>query len=420
MSLAASRDPWLRIQSPHFELFTLGSETSGVSLLQHFEQVRLFFLRGFGSGSRDLARPIRIFDFDNDGAFQHYSPNQIAFAFYQPGSDYDYIVMKSGAMEHYPVATYQFLHVLIHETGVPVPLWLNEGLAQVYATLSIETSRVVVGLSIPFFTDVVKRDWIDLRTLLSTGRDSPLYNETAPANLFYAESWGLTHMLNFDERYRKGLPALLLALQNQSPGNAFESVYAKPLDRIQDDLRGYMRQPGLRGLIYHVQLQKPDMVKIESHSGLQARLAEVDLLGAEPRRQPQVRAAYTTLAKDYPNRSEVELQWGLACWHSQDPDGARQHLARGAELGASGQPQMAEGILEIVECLGGLARLDVRIGGETRHLLVLDFRSLTTGGGSGNSATVNCGAQSRSVSVDYQPLLEGSVLSGVTRSIEFR
>jgi hypothetical protein len=45
---AAPADPWLRIQSANFELFTTAGERAGRDLVRHFEQVREFFLQVFG------------------------------------------------------------------------------------------------------------------------------------------------------------------------------------------------------------------------------------------------------------------------------------------------------------------------------------------------------------------------------------
>ena len=45
---AAPADPWMRIRSANFELFTTGSERTGRDLIQYFEQVRGFFQKAFG------------------------------------------------------------------------------------------------------------------------------------------------------------------------------------------------------------------------------------------------------------------------------------------------------------------------------------------------------------------------------------
>jgi hypothetical protein len=44
--LPAATDPWLKITSANFELYTTAGERAGRDLVRHFEQVRSFFPAG--------------------------------------------------------------------------------------------------------------------------------------------------------------------------------------------------------------------------------------------------------------------------------------------------------------------------------------------------------------------------------------
>ena len=59
---AATHDPWLKITSANFELYTTAGERAGRDLIRHFEQVRSFFLQAFGS-RLSASRPARIIAF---------------------------------------------------------------------------------------------------------------------------------------------------------------------------------------------------------------------------------------------------------------------------------------------------------------------------------------------------------------------
>src|SRR5271165_1130158 len=72
---AAPADPWLRIQSANFELFTTAGERAGRDLVRHFEQVRGFFLGVFGVKSGDR-RPVRIVAFHSEKEFAPYRPSE--------------------------------------------------------------------------------------------------------------------------------------------------------------------------------------------------------------------------------------------------------------------------------------------------------------------------------------------------------
>ena len=70
---AANQDPWLKITSANFELYTTGSERSGRDLVRHFEQVRSFFVQAFGDRLPD-AKPACIIAFRNEKEFDPYRP----------------------------------------------------------------------------------------------------------------------------------------------------------------------------------------------------------------------------------------------------------------------------------------------------------------------------------------------------------
>src|SRR5271165_2051294 len=218
---AAPADPWLRIQSTNFELFTTAGERAGRDLVRHFEQVRAFFLQVFGAKSTN-GKPVRIIAFHSEKEFQPYRPNEAATAFFHDGGEHDYIVMQGAASEHYGVATHEYTHLLVGQAAGVIPVWLNEGLAELYSTLEQEGPKIVVGKAPPGRLQALRENrWVDLNVLLATGRDSPLYNEKSRAGMFYAGSWALVHMLNLDPQYRPQLSAMLDALKSSQSAQAF-------------------------------------------------------------------------------------------------------------------------------------------------------------------------------------------------------
>ena len=118
---AASHDPWVRIRSTHFELFTTSGEHNGRDLVREFELVRSFFQQAFGLDGANGSR-VRIVSFRSDRDYQPYSPTKVADAFFQPGPDHDYIVMKSSSGEVFPVAIHEYTHLLLRQTKMRRPV----------------------------------------------------------------------------------------------------------------------------------------------------------------------------------------------------------------------------------------------------------------------------------------------------------
>ncbi|HXB66937.1 MAG TPA: tetratricopeptide repeat protein [Candidatus Acidoferrales bacterium] len=346
---AAPKDPWLRITSANFELFTTAGERSGRDLIRHFEQVRSFFTQAFGSKLAS-PKPARIIAFHSLDEYRPYRPNELATAFYQPGAGHDFIVMVNGGREHYDVAVHEFTHLMIHQSNLAVPVWLDEGMAELYSNLAPTGAKIVVGNVIAGRAQTLLREnWIDLRTVVAVDRNSPLYAERPKAGMFYAESWALVHMLNLDPAYRPQLRAMVEALKDGGAPAAFQKAYGKSIDQVQDDLRQYLTNATIHAAVFDIQLPRQvDSPAIETAAGLPARMALAELLTNTRAKLDQAGAMYQQLARDYPDRWEVEEGFAQWDWRQRRSDEALRHFARAAQLGCP-NPRM---FLEYAQVLG--------------------------------------------------------------------
>ena len=331
---AATHDHWLKITSANFELYTTAGERAGRDLVRHFEQVRSFFLQAFGS-RLSASRPVRIIAFKNEKEYQPYRPNEFATAFFQPGAIHDLIVMSSASSEHYPVAVHEFTHLMIHQSGMELPPWLNEGLAELYSSLEPSGEKILVGQLIPARLHVLRSEpWIPLDTLVAVDHSSPFYNEKSHAGMFYAESWALVHMLNLDPAYRPQLKSLVAALKDNDPPASFAKAYGKQLEEVDAALRAYFSAPTVHAELFDVQLPKSvDAPEIQPAASLPARLALAELLANRRGRSEDARAAYDQLAAKYPDRWEVQEGLAQFAWQQRRLPDAAQHFARAVELG---------------------------------------------------------------------------------------
>jgi hypothetical protein len=336
---AAPSDPWLRIQSQNFQLFTTTGERNGRDLVNHFEQVRAFFYEAFGSKPIS-ARPARIIVFRNDKEYEPYRPNQSASAFYQPGSDHDFIVMRNAAGVD-EVAVHEYTHLLVGQSGQTIPIWLNEGLAELYSNLDPLAGQIVVGKPLRGRVHALGSEkWIPIRTLMAADRDSPFYQEKSRAGMFYAESWILVHMLVLSREYRPKLHAMLEALKetgtsDDGSARALETAYGKSIEEIEKDLRSYMAATTLAAAVFDAPSVKPVAeLEVDRNAGMAARLALAELTTVTPGKSAQARAAYAQLERDYANRWEVQQSVADFDLRERRNSEAAEHYAIAVELGA--------------------------------------------------------------------------------------
>jgi len=332
--LAAPSDPWLKITSANFELYTTAGEKSGREMVRHFEEVRSFFVQAFGGRLKD-AKPARLIVFRNEKEYQPYKPNEFASAFFHSGMQHDFIVMSSASTEQFPTAVHEYTHLMVHQSGMDLPPWLNEGLAELYSNLEPRDSKIIVGQVIPGRLQVLRSDkWIPLATLVKVDHASPYYNEKARAGMFYAESWALVHMLSLEPQYRPHLDALAVALKDKDPQTAFVDTMGQRIEEIDAALRDYFTAATIHAAVFDVQLPKSiDTPEIETGASLPARLALAELLVNMRGRTEQARAAYEQLAKAYPDRWEVEEGLGEFHWQQRKLQDSAQHFARAMQLG---------------------------------------------------------------------------------------
>jgi tetratricopeptide (TPR) repeat protein len=331
--LAARDDRWVCIRSPHFELFTEGGEPGGRELVHYFEQVHSFFQQAFGLNGR--GRVVRIVSFRSTRQFQHYETSKIADAAFHSGSRHDYILMKNDEADRDQMAVHEYTHLIVRATNHDIPVWLDEGLAEVYSNLEPHGSYVVVGRVLPArLAALTGGRWIDLRALVSANRTSSVYNKQDEAEMFYAESWALVHMLALDNAYSPRLKSLMDSLLHEDGVEAFQKTYGKPIEQVEADLRLYLDNSRLNAAVFQVRLPESDPApKVTLKAGLEARLALAEMLLDYPGRIAEARAAFELAARDYPQRPEAEQGLGEFMAHERRGQEAATHFARAESLG---------------------------------------------------------------------------------------
>ena len=333
-SLLFSESRWIKATSSNFELYTTAGEKKAREGIVHFEQVRSFFLKS--SGLKPAKGRVRIVAFQSDKEYGPYRINAGAEAHAGGGRNHDEIVMRSISEENYPVAVHEFVHILL-KPEENLPLWLNEGEAELFSSLTPVGKKVRVGDLLPGrLLELRESKWLDLETLCAVQRDSPYYNVKDKQRIFYAESWALAHMLVLDQRYRPKDQEFLLQIHNGADASAaFYTAFGKHPFEVWQDLQAYMRRDRFNVAIYDVTLEKsaedPD---IRPATPFESGLVLAGILADIPQRHDEAKQAFEKLAGDFPSAPEIPEGLGYLAWRSHEPDEARAQFAKAVELGS--------------------------------------------------------------------------------------
>lgn len=336
----SAAEQWIKLTTPHFELYTSAGEKKAREAILYFEQVRSFFLEAIPS-KRVPEFPVRIVAFRSEKQFKLYRISEAAAAYYTQGRYRDYIVMEDISSEYYPTAIHEYTHLIVEHSGLKLPPWLNEGWADLYSSLKPQGNKCMVGALLPGRVQtLVTTKWLSLDVLAAVDHNSPLYNERDKAGIFYAESWLLTHMLYLSAEYRQHFSQFVLAVANgKTMAEAFQSVYGKNLAEVMKDLNQYARGDRFFGILFDVKLEKSvETPDVSAASDFESGLVLADLLGVIGKRD-QAGSAFEELAKENPDKPDIETSLGYLAWQSGDTATARKHFARAFAAGSK-DPQM--------------------------------------------------------------------------------
>lgn len=331
---ALASDEWIRVTTPHFEVDTTAGERRGRETALEFEKVREFFDRASPLKPPPDA-PVRIILFRTEQQYAQYAINAVAVAFYASGPTRDYIVLQDSPQK-YPTAIHEYMHLIVRHSGLKLPLWLNEGWADVYSTLRPTRDGAAVGDLLPGRVATLEQSpWMDFNALTSVTQTSPSYNELSRATIFYAESWALVHMLYLAPDYKDRFPEFLMALhRGESSAAACETAYGKTPQQVYADLKTYLERRKLYGAVFETPLTKAAAdPRVEKLSDFDASLMLADLLAATNRRN-FARQEYERLEKLRPNDPEIAEALGFIDLAVGDKDSARRLLRQAFEAGA--------------------------------------------------------------------------------------
>jgi len=336
-TLVARAETWLRLKSPHFEMLTTAGEKKGREAILYFEAVRGFFhSSGTIRESDRKERPVRIIAFRSPKEFEPYKLNQFSSAYYLAGWDTDTIVMSGIERDRYPAAVHEYTHLIIHRSGLNLPVWLNEGLADLYSSLQPQGSKIRVGDLLPGRVQRLQRSrLIPLEELVAVDHSSPWYNERQRASVFYAESWALTHMLALSQEYRRRFPEFVVEVAaKRSLEAALKEAFGKTVREVETDLTHYF-SGRLIGSLLDAKLDPgSDQATIDTPADVETQVALAEVLASSKRTSAAGRARYEKLQKQYPDSPMVEAGLGRVFLREKNHEEARRHFSRAVELGA--------------------------------------------------------------------------------------
>lgn len=254
--------PWEEIQTTHFHVYSCGPRQAVAQVAARLEQFRAAY--GLLAGAQAVAAPpITVMVFANHKVMEPFLPEYNGqpanlSGFFKPGPEENLILMEliDGNAASMNVIFHEYTHFLLRNNENIWPLWLQEGMAEIYSTFESYGRGVRIGKPIPYHLRLMEQTpLLPLAELFAVGHDSPNYNESAKQGIFYAESWLLTHyLMNGDNavlKARFGNFTKYLRL-GQAPEQAFTNALRVSLPVLDNALKNYLKRGQFESIGYVV------------------------------------------------------------------------------------------------------------------------------------------------------------------------
>jgi tetratricopeptide (TPR) repeat protein len=243
-------DSWIELRAPHFTILSDAGERRAREVAADLERLRSAIAEINPKIGLNSPVPTSIYVFSGPSSFKEYrplydgKPKDVA-GYFTSRPHGNYVTIDADPrMDSTRVVHHEYVHYLLDHNFPGLPLWLNEGLAELYS--SFETSGAEAKLGLPIAEHVFwlrENPLIPLKDLEAMTTDSRDYNEGSRRGVFYAQSWALVHWLLVGGPEQRGqLVSYLQDLDQGIPGEAaFRRAFGDPAE-LERQLRTYVRQ----------------------------------------------------------------------------------------------------------------------------------------------------------------------------------
>ncbi len=201
----------------------------------------------------DASVPTTVIVFRDEASFIPFKPlyqgrPQNVAGYFQPGEDVNYIAISLDEDARLPFSTafHEYVHLHLKDNLPAAPLWLNEGLAELYGALQFSRGEALLGAPILHHIGLLRRqELLPLTTLFQIDNSSPHYNEQEKIGIFYGQSWALVHylMLGLDGGRQQQFSHFLQQIaRGETSAKAIERAFGKTIEALEEEFEDYVQR----------------------------------------------------------------------------------------------------------------------------------------------------------------------------------
>lgn len=250
----AKETQWLRVTTPEFTVITSLPEKDAIAWTGEFSQF-VAALQGFIRVDPKRLPRLTLIVFARDREFANFrplaangKPEDVAGFFAHRDS---WAVAGVGSEgwggETKSTIFHEGTHWFLSAHELPNPVWLEEGLAEVFSTFQINKKTISWGRAIDEHVEVLNQQpLLSMEQLLFVNRDSLFVGgdeASERTGMIYAQSWAFVHYLMFgqNDAPQGAMMAYVRALRTAvHPDDAFKQAFSEDYRAMEDKLRRYL------------------------------------------------------------------------------------------------------------------------------------------------------------------------------------
>jgi hypothetical protein len=246
---ALGKENWIEVRTQHFNILCDAPEGTAIGIGRRLEQFTGMLQTLHPNLRAHPAQPVDIYIFRDQKQMARFAPSQVEnfSAMANTGLGHSLFIMDGQVegSDRANLVCHEFTHLFLNANFAEMPLWLNEGLAQYYATFRQRGSRAECGHPRDGSVYWLKtHEYADLNLLFAMKPEAAAYqgsNELRTTT--YAQGWAITHYLMAAPDRATKMDSVLGALRKGTPARvAFRAGFpVEQWPQLIQDVKRYLK-----------------------------------------------------------------------------------------------------------------------------------------------------------------------------------
>ena len=316
LSQAAFAASWVQYKTQNFVIYSKAKDKHTRKLIEDLEAFRYFLLKFNGVETDETAVPLKLYIVGSQSNYEKLTDSETTAGKYKNARSGP-IAVAIGQKKRWKFGSdpreilfHEYVHYITHQySGRWFPKWYSEGFADYLSSFTYKDNKLTLGTQVMSRLPILQttRKWASFGEVMSA-RTTRLKkgNSREGTNLFYAQSWYLTHYLNHFPEFRPKIQVLLQAQADGVPAeDAVQSVLGVSVGELDKRLYALWKSRKLSLTYVTVDASFDYDLEVRKLPKLEGKTIEAEIIANFNSTEKREKKLLSALAK-YPNSEKMK------------------------------------------------------------------------------------------------------------------